>query len=99
MPVRKRRRRSHRDELSLERFVVLSIGPMPGVSVEDLPIDLLERAFRRHRRRLASGSWAERWFDDGGDDRDGDQDAVRAQDGLSGEALAAAVGLPGASRG
>ena len=75
---------------------MLSLGPMPHVRVEDLPLETLERVFRRNRRRLAPGSWGERWFDEGVDDRIADQDVPAAWEGLSGVELGVAVGLPGA---
>lgn len=63
MPVRPRRRREHRLELTRARLLALEIGP----EQRDLDVDLLERlhaVWVEHRSQLGPRSWATQYGHD-----------------------------------
>jgi hypothetical protein len=65
MPMRPRRRRRAQTELTLSRYMDLTIGP--GEHHE--PVDLLEAVYREHHRRFGSTSWGTQMFVQGIDTR------------------------------
>jgi hypothetical protein len=60
MPIRPRRRRSARNQLTLRRYIDLQIGDS-GVE----PLAVLEAVFLEHRRRFDDESWAAAAFERG----------------------------------
>lgn len=69
MPVRPRRTRNPRLELTLSRFMALTLGVDPEI---DEPLKRLIEVFQEHRNRFQSGDWIVELLERGVDTRPGD---------------------------
>ncbi len=83
MPVRPRRRREHRLELTLRRAVALEIGPTQ-VDLKADPLETLRLVWVEHRAKFGPSSWASQYWECGHD--------IRLDDVYDGSA---ATGCPG----
>ena len=66
MPVRPRRQRQHRLELTRARYLSLAIGP--GQHDQE-PLELLHEVWKEHRYRFGPDSWASQFWEVGHDVR------------------------------
>ena len=68
MPVRPRRRREHRLELTLRRCLALELGPTP-LDLATEPLERLREVWVEYRARFGPDSWAANYWEHGRDIR------------------------------
>ena len=71
MPVRERRARQHRLQLTRAAYLALMIGPEPG-DLEVTPVERLREIWIEHRSTFPTGSWAVQFWEFGHDLRQDD---------------------------